>query len=82
MIATPEDFAVTRNKATFQPGSNQACVTITLANSPNVEMPQSLYVSIQLVGGNGHITLAQQQSNGEIVIEDDDGMTAHTVQYT
>ena len=82
MIATPEDFTVTQNKVTFQPGSNKACVTITLVDSPNLEMPQSLHVSIQLVGGNGRITLAQQQSNGEIVIEDDDGMTTHTVQYT
>ena len=45
---TPEDYTVNRDSVTFAPGDMEACVQVTLKDSPNLEMPQSFYVEIEL----------------------------------
>ena len=50
------------------------CVEVTLVDSPNLEMPQSFYVDMELVNVDSRITLATGGTHGEIEIYDDDSM--------
>ena len=72
---TPEDYTVNRDSVTFAPGDMEACVEVTLEDSPTLEMPQSFYVEIELDDDvDNRITLASGVTHGEIEIDDDDSM--------
>ena len=74
---TPGDYTVDRESVIFAPGDMEACVEVTLKDSPNLVMPRSIYVEIELdddVDIHNRITLASGATHGEIEIDDDDSM--------
>ena len=74
ILVNPEDYTYNSNTATVPAGEMEACVEVDLQDSPNLEMPQSFFVSIELDDDtDSRITLATVTS-GEIEIDDDDSM--------
>ena len=60
---------------TFAPGSSEACANVTLVNSVDLEMSESLTVTLELTNPDldDRIVVNEDYNEGEVEIIDDDG---------
>ena len=73
-IANPQDFTTKVAYDRYDPVQNEACVRLTIVDSVNVELPESLRVTIELREPNPVIMMSPGNAVGYIEIMDDDGM--------
>ena len=72
--AYPEDFRTTQADVRYDPDRNEACAQLVVVDSAGVELPESLYVEIELKDDHSAIQISNTQNYGIIEIMDDDGM--------
>ena len=75
--ARPYDFTTGVVYDRYDPEQNEACVSLAIVDSVDVELPESLLVQIELREPNPVIRMSPDMSVGYIQIMDDDGMFKH-----
>ena len=58
----------------YDPDRNEACAQLVVVDSAGLELPESLYVEIELKDDHSAIQISNTQNFGIIEIIDDDGM--------
>ena len=75
--ACPYDFTTGVVYDRYDPEQNEACVSLAIVDSVDVELPESLLVGIELREPNPVIRMSPDMSVGYIQIMDDDSMFKH-----
>jgi hypothetical protein len=80
----PEDFRTTQVDVRYDPVQNKACAQLVVVDSAGVELPESLYVEIELKDDHSAIQISDSQKYGIIEIIDDDvaGVGLERTAYT
>ena len=75
--ACPYDFTTGVVYDRYDPEQNEACVSLAIVDSVDVELPESLLVQIELREPNPVIRMSPDMSVGYIQIMDDDSMSKY-----
>ena len=75
--ARPYDFTTGVVYDRYDPEQNEACVSLAIVDSVDVELPESLLVEIELREPNPVIRMSPDMSVGYIQIMDDDSMSKY-----
>ena len=67
-----DDFQPSRRYLTFEPMTQECCITVAIRNSVDLEMPESFFVTLQRpVGLDERISINTSEDEMEVEIFDD-----------